>query len=60
VLSPELEDEVMTNISAALRGKSPDELVRGVAAPAEAVLAAAMALEKKGRLIRRGQRYFLP
>jgi hypothetical protein len=60
VLSPELEDEVLSSVTAALRGKSPDELVRAVSAPAQAVLAAATSLEKRGRLIRRGQRYFLP
>lgn len=60
VLSPELEDEVLSSVTAALRGKSPEELVRAVSAPAQAVLAAATSLEKRGRLIRRGQRYFLP
>lgn len=60
LLSPELEDEVLSSVTAALRGKSPEELVRTVSAPAPAVLAAASSLEKRGRLIRRGQRYFLP
>lgn len=60
ILSPELEDEVISSITASLRGKSPEELVRAVSAPAQAVLAAATSLERRGRLIRRGQRYFLP
>ncbi|MBI5544668.1 MAG: HEAT repeat domain-containing protein, partial [Deltaproteobacteria bacterium] len=55
-----LQAEVLSRIYAALRGQSDDELVRGMPGQPALVLEAAAALVGKGRLVRRGQRYFVP
>jgi hypothetical protein len=55
-----LEEEVLGRIYASLRGQSQDDLARAIGKEPELVLAAALALERQGRLVRRGQRYFVP
>jgi HEAT repeat protein len=56
----ELESETLSRVYAALRGQSLDELVQGSSASREQVLAAAASLEKRGQVVRRGPRYYVP
>jgi HEAT repeat protein len=55
-----LAQEILGRVYSALRGQSPEELTRGMSQQPELVFAAATALERQGRLVRRGQRYFVP
>lgn len=55
-----LAKEILGRVYSTLRGQSPDELARGLSQQPELVFAAATALERQGRLVLRGQRYFVP
>jgi hypothetical protein len=55
-----LAEEILGRVYASLRGQSPDDLSREIGKEPERVLAAATSLERQGRLVRRGQRYFVP
>ena len=55
-----LETEVLTRVRSALRGQSEEELFRDISAKPQEVREAAAALVGQGRLIRRGQRLFVP
>jgi len=50
----------LSRVYAALRGQSEEDLVKNLQVPASQVRDAAVALVGKGRLVRRGQRYFVP
>lgn len=60
VPSARLEADILSRVFASLRGQSLDELSRELSASPESVRASALALEGSGRLLRRGQRFFVP
>lgn len=55
-----LKNEIASRVFAALRGQSLEDLGRGTGATPEQVMEATSALEQSGRLVRRGQRYYVP
>jgi len=56
----DLEAEVLARVYAALRGQTEEDLMKSVPAAPERVREAAVALVGQGRLVRRGQRFFVP
>lgn len=56
----DLQAEVLARVYGALRGQSDDDLVKSVRGAPGRVLEAATALVGQGRLVRRGQRFFVP
>lgn len=55
-----LAEAIVGRVYGALRGQSDGDLAEALALPQERVQRAAQALASSGRLVRRGQRYFVP
>jgi hypothetical protein len=56
----QLESDILDIVYSALRGQSQEELGRNLKADQELVAASVSSLLQRGKLVRRGQRYFVP
>ncbi len=57
---PQLESDILDIVYSALRGQSQEELRRNLKADQELVASSISSLLQRGKLVRRGQRYFVP
>ena len=56
----DLSEAIVGRVYGALRGQSAGDLAAALHLPREEVQSAALALAARGRIVRRGQRYFVP